>query len=1035
MLAALIPSAQAATADNLTIQIVDDSGIDNLYFLLSSGKEAITLASTPGATGSMPAMGWPGEYGAVPMKISDLPTTGATVTSPYTGNTPTIYTFEAEDLNSGKFLFLQGTADAPPDFTYTANTTSPSFVTAPYRFDLCEVTFLQDADSGSDITSIDQLGIQIQMELFDTSGKLLDSKYYYKSTFSLLQEIESMHGVKGSDAMLEVDNSGSSPTTKGGWTTAGDPTMSKFLRALGPTQLSAPPGLSPAPYPDFKTYLEAIIAAGVTVNLSGAAEEISGESSSSTYDYTGTFEKVTDSTTQELLGYQVSLTGTTTNIPTNNPDYPANADMTVNLPIPQQAQFEVELEPVGIYALIQGSTNSGGYPESETINCTVTAPQTAGGTTAVVQAQTNASGFLLAYPNGSLFNVVDAGSGYTSPPTVTVPGGDQPFSVKAYLNESKVSKVKITDGGYGYYEDAVLIINGSSLPAIGTDPAPTYTPAQATVRMKDGKVHSVDFTGTNDTQGSGFGDFNQSAFVTAYTANNAPQSSYNFNIYGAPLNQTIYSVGDLDSAQMENLSTNSVYGAMTRDVLAALNFGYVNGIYGEEGPNWYGTAPTAAPFGLARKTNDGHYNPWAATIFNHSDAYSFAFSDRGGGPSPLMVLQAGQILRITILPDDRLDSPTIQSATSTLKSGDAVVDLTWDKIDGATGYKIDVKHPSGIGSYSVSGGSSVSHTLGDGDGITLPTGTPITLGVAATKGSLESPIQYMVLTTAGDLVPISGGTDVQMNVKWTDRLIPPRVDTSTLKFYLNGVEYPLDNENPPLKAVSAYFNAAGADPAVTNQYAFVVTADVEQPDGSKVEETVFQNVLEAQYIYTDGTESEFLAPVNEMIGSEQSLTIAYAGGSTSPYSTTGLVMTLNLVPELIKQTTDVVTPPLKSYGLWAAQYPGMNTAYTANDDGDMHPNLLEYFFGTDPLVDRDNRYPELEVTPDYLRLTFPISKTYQGFDGELFWSSNLTHWFTANVESYEEVDMGDHTLRTALIPNPGLVDGDGIFFQIVLFEE
>ena len=181
----------------------------------------------------------------------------------------------------------------------------------------------------------------------------------------------------------------------------------------------------------------------------------------------------------------------------------------------------------------------------------------------------------------------------------------------------------------------------------------------------------------------------------------------------------------------------------------------MNGVWGSTGQQWFTPAPTAIPFAGARSTNDGFYNPWAALFYNNSDAYGFAFSDRSG-PSPLMTLQDGQTLRITLLPDSRLDSPKPYVSKATSDS----LTIKWPAITGATQYKIEVLAPSDFGSIPPVSGTS--HTLSS-----LQPGTPYTFKVSALgAGSIESPAQIVQGITDGSPSQITGNIDFPLTFSW-----------------------------------------------------------------------------------------------------------------------------------------------------------------------------------------------------------------------------------------------------------------------------
>jgi len=189
--------------------------------------------------------------------------------------------------------------------------------------------------------------------------------------------------------------------------------------------------------------------------------------------------------------------------------------------------------------------------------------------------------------------------------------------------------------------------------------------------------------------------------------NNSANGGFDFMIYGAV--QSCHSMqvaGYACDKTTLPIMANSVYGWMQADVMSALNFGYMNGaidranatsgrVVGRSG-SWYNLPPVPYPFAGARATNDGFYNPWAAVMYNHSDAYGFAFSDRNGRPSPGMALPVGGTLRLWLLPDTRLDAPLVQSTGASCTgaaAGSCSVTLQWPASSGATGYRVEVSPP------------------------------------------------------------------------------------------------------------------------------------------------------------------------------------------------------------------------------------------------------------------------------------------------------------------------------------------------------
>ena len=231
--------------------------------------------------------------------------------------------------------------------------------------------------------------------------------------------------------------------------------------------------------------------------------------------------------------------------------------------------------------------------------------------------------------------------------------------------------------------------------------------------------------------------------------------------------------------------TNSVYGYIQADVLAALNFGYMNGKWDQTQNNgnglstaWFGLPPVPYPFGQARAANDGHYNPWAAMMYNHSDAYGFAFSDRPGRVSPDIPLPTdGGTLRIWILPDSRLDAPLVQ----VIETGQQHVKLRWPRVAGAHHYTVTWSPPleqaAVVIDQPAQGSAFVDYKIEN-----LHPGTPYTVSVGAIatlerKASLEVPVN--VTTQGTPATPSAGNVQFMFGFNWTppSYMSPPPVVT------------------------------------------------------------------------------------------------------------------------------------------------------------------------------------------------------------------------------------------------------------------
>jgi hypothetical protein len=104
-------------------------------------------------------------------------------------------------------------------------------------------------------------------------------------------------------------------------------------------------------------------------------------------------------------------------------------------------------------------------------------------------------------------------------------------------------------------------------------------------------------------------------------------------IYGASANA--FTVANITSPTVnqypDQCTKNSVFANIAGDFIAGLNFGYLqntnSGTAKYPAGTWYSNPPIPYPFGGATTINAGYYNPYAAVLYNLSDAYGFAFSD------------------------------------------------------------------------------------------------------------------------------------------------------------------------------------------------------------------------------------------------------------------------------------------------------------------------------------------------------------------------------------------------------------------------
>ena len=253
-------------------------------------------------------------------------------------------------------------------------------------------------------------------------------------------------------------------------------------------------------------------------------------------------------------------------------------------------------------------------------------------------------------------------------------------------------------------------------------------------------------------------------------------NSGDFVIYGAPQNCQTMGISDGSgglypcSATNVGSFTNSLYGWIQADVLAALSFGYMGGKrdaankgQGRSG-DWYGLPPIAYPFGAARSTNDGYYNIWAALFYNSSDAYGFAFSDRNGRPSPDIAFPIGGVLRLWILPDQRLDAPMVQVTSVATGS----VTLSWPVVAAADHYSVTWSPPFATASVTVAqplGVGLVTQTINVPDSGTTYTFTVRAISADLSQSSAGLPVYTTTQGPQPD--PKSGNAAFNFSLDWT----------------------------------------------------------------------------------------------------------------------------------------------------------------------------------------------------------------------------------------------------------------------------
>ncbi len=245
---------------------------------------------------------------------------------------------------------------------------------------------------------------------------------------------------------------------------------------------------------------------------------------------------------------------------------------------------------------------------------------------------------------------------------------------------------------------------------------------------------------------------------TFFVTNDIDPNAY---VYGAPSGTNYYLV---NGAPPADTNAFPVELWMIGDVLSAINFGFAGGVYGTNSDEWF--SPNVAwpdPYGWAQPSPEnsltsGYYNAYAALMYYNADAYTFAYSERIT-PDVGMSVENGDTVRITILPDDRLDSPVVSVPANSITPTSLTLD--WPTVPGATGYRVNMLRPTGALGFPPADlpAAKTNYTfsgLSNGAAYVMSVQA---IGTNATNGNtLITPARPVYATTGGSYQPIAGGT-------------------------------------------------------------------------------------------------------------------------------------------------------------------------------------------------------------------------------------------------------------------------------------
>lgn len=358
-------------------------------------------------------------------------------------------------------------------------------------------------------------------------------------------------------------------------------------------------------------------------------------------------------------------------------------------------------------------------------------------------------------------------------------GPDSYTNFARILAPQKISGTSTSVAPYPSITNYLNSLIGNSFALNGASPQGGYYYVGYQVSV--GKVNATDwlFTLTYDPSSVPLFDTNlisngnlQYANTISFVISNSQVSQY---IYGAPVGPNLYQTNGVVVTD-DSSPTYEVETWMIGDVLSAINYGFWGGNYGTNSAEWYSVVEwTSYPFGWAQSAND-FYNPYAALIYYNSDPYSFAFSERIT-PDVLLAPANGDIVRITILPDDRLNSTVVNVPTNLITASSLA--LNWNPVPGATGYQVNVLRPQGIAPVNI---TSNSYTLSG-----LSPGTPYVMSVqalgVANGNPVITPARPVSATTLGTNATVNSGT---IPIQVTFSAADPFYQLGTV--YLNGIQ-------------------------------------------------------------------------------------------------------------------------------------------------------------------------------------------------------------------------------------------------------
>ncbi|MBK6359225.1 hypothetical protein [Candidatus Skiveiella danica] len=372
-------------------------------------------------------------------------------------------------------------------------------------------------------------------------------------------------------------------------------------------------------------------------------------------------------------------------------------------------------------------------------------------------------------------------------------GSPAPYPSFAGYLQSLVGKTYLINGDQygGYTYRASFSKDGAGgyiVTATGTVKTAQVLPKKSTAPPLPGPAANATVTINFPTGQMDFFTYATVANSSSYSVDGYP---FQAGVTTLPGTTTTASYTIQDTVKAANASA---YGALVGDIQAALNFGYLGGRFdssttpsGGSGTTtqdisrYYASVmlPYAYPYGGARVTNDGYYNPYAALMYYVSDAYGHPFSDRIAAASPLYSLTAGDRVRITILNDNRLDTPL----PSVIASSSSTMTLTWAAVPGANGYVVSTRPAGGVCTPVTSAGIVTCALSGLSPGTAYLVSTTATGASAAGMAIRSGALDVQGMTTGSGPGAGSGPYNISFGVNLPDAPVIPGMTA-----YVNGMK-------------------------------------------------------------------------------------------------------------------------------------------------------------------------------------------------------------------------------------------------------